>query len=189
MPELSQWFPLIIFVLGFVTGTITVSLVYEIRRKDKQPRSRTQNLTSSAVQNEIESSVQQVVPSITAETSGTSAKKEPVEWVPGPWDTQPQRINMNPVDALVRRTQPIPGSEKPQKTSIAEEIDEILQENLARSEHAGRMIRLHALPDRSLEVIVDGNRYGAIGEVPDQDAIALIQSAVTEWQRRISQRG
>jgi hypothetical protein len=200
MSDLPLMTILIVFSLGFLAGIILTSLFHEIRRREPPSRSQERSSEHPDALNKLEPSTEPaqhsaeaqanslVNPEISGIASTLSAQKKPVEWVPGPWDTQPQKVSMNPVEAIIRGVQSNPGIEKPKQVSMAEEIDDILQGKLALSEQAGRTIRLHVLADQSLEVIVDGNRFNGVGEVTDLAARALIQSAVEEWQRRIYYR-
>lgn len=180
MPDVSLIYTIMIFGLGFLAGAIAASLFYEIRQRGKQAQGMENPSSPNSASGEPESSRLSHIP---------AAQMRPPDWIPGPWDTQPQKVNMNPVDSLIRSVQANTLKETPKPMSMAEEIDEILQEKLAHSEQAGRSIRLRSLLDQSLEVIVDGTRYNSVGEVNDLAAQALIQSAVTEWQRRIYHRG
>lgn len=73
-------------------------------------------------------------------------------------------------------------------TTLADQVDEILQEKLAHSPLAHRVIRLVSLPDHGLAVEVDHKQYDHIDDVPDDDVRQLLREAVAEWQRR-SKRG
>lgn len=68
-------------------------------------------------------------------------------------------------------------------TSIAEQIDEILQEMLQRSQTENRAIRLLEEPG-GVSVWVGLTRYNSIDEVEDPSALKMIKAAVAEWERR-----
>ncbi|MCZ7553992.1 MAG: hypothetical protein M5U05_15660 [Anaerolineales bacterium] len=74
------------------------------------------------------------------------------------------------------------GKEVPK--TIAEQIDEILQEKLPQTEMRNRGIRLMELPGRGMVVMVDGKSYEGVSDVPDDAVRELIQSCVAEWENR-----
>ena len=73
--------------------------------------------------------------------------------------------------------------EKEAPKSIAAQVDEILQEKLPQSNMSQRAIRLIELPLRGLVVMVDGQAYEGVGDVPDEEVRKLIQECVSEWER------
>jgi hypothetical protein len=69
--------------------------------------------------------------------------------------------------------------------ALVDEVDDLLQRRL--QEHpglAGRNIRLTTTGGGGLRVYVDQAAYDAIGDVPDPQIRALIQSAIQEWESR-----
>ena len=69
--------------------------------------------------------------------------------------------------------------------SIATQVDEILQEKLARSPYKDRVVRLLELPSRGMVVVVNGTQFDGVGEVPDPEVRQIIQESVAEWERRL----
>lgn len=67
--------------------------------------------------------------------------------------------------------------------TIAGQIDEILQSKLPQTDLHNRSIRLIELPERGMVVMVDGQAYEGVGDVPDQEVRGLIQSCVAEWEK------
>jgi hypothetical protein len=66
--------------------------------------------------------------------------------------------------------------------TIAEQINEILQKNIAtHPEMANRGIRLEQHPTGGLQILVDGKQYEKPGDIEDQAVQALIKSSVKEW--------
>ena len=202
MSNLPITYALGIFLLGFLAGIITTSLIYEFRRRpeqENQETDRVEQITERRTAAE-QSGTQPVLPTAgaspvnAADTRSAiqqpgqlppgSAPQEPVQWIPGPIETRLEKVSPNPLEALVRSVQSSNVKEAPKNMSMAEEIDEILQEMLNQSELRGRIIRLRSLPDQSVEVIVDGAKYGGVAEVSDSAARALIQNAVAAWQHR-----
>lgn len=93
--------------------------------------------------------------------------------------------DLNPINVLVRAIQSdlvkIPAT--PSK-SIAEQIDEILQEKLLDSPLAERAIRLMEMPDKSIAVMIGLTKYAGLEAVPEEEIRSLIRSSVAEWERR-----
>ncbi|KAA3644934.1 MAG: hypothetical protein DWQ07_16155 [Chloroflexi bacterium] len=71
--------------------------------------------------------------------------------------------------------------------SIAAQIDEILQENLADSSLADRGIELEDVPGKGMIVHIGLDSYEGIAEVPEHEIQEVIRNAVTEWESRVSQ--
>lgn len=73
---------------------------------------------------------------------------------------------------------PIP----PANRSIVMQIDDILQDLLARSPLGSRGIKLTEDPTRGVIVYVGVNRYVGIDSVPDPEVKAIIRQAVQTWE-------
>ncbi|HEX9014118.1 MAG TPA: hypothetical protein VF813_11395 [Anaerolineaceae bacterium] len=69
-----------------------------------------------------------------------------------------------------------------EEKSIVEQIDDILQAQLASSPYAGRTIHLVELPDQAVGVQVDQEKYPGIDTVPDAGIRDLIRQSVTAWE-------
>lgn len=91
-------------------------------------------------------------------------------------------ISMNPLDIFV------PGGQSKADTrlkSLAEQIDEVLQEQIEGSElYSG--IHLADSPGKGLLVIIGSETYEGIEAIPNPDIRSLIKGAVQEWERRTS---
>jgi hypothetical protein len=86
------------------------------------------------------------------------------------------KMKKNPPTAKVET--PAPAFE-----SIIEQIDKVLQSKLAASAFKERGIRLTEAPG-GIVIIQDGsNRYQGIEAVPDPQLKALIQQAVSDWEK------
>ena len=201
MSELPITYLLAVFLLGFLAGIITFSLFNQLRQTPDRESPAQDNLTESESENlqeltripiqpgtppEVESSAPENTTSNQTSQPGATIPNERLQWVPERRKADVETVRPDPIIAIARQVQPASGYEKPGPTSMADEIDEILQEILASSDQAKRTIRLRSLPDQSLEVIVDTERYSGIDEVSDEVARKLIQQAVAEWQRRLS---
>lgn len=97
------------------------------------------------------------------------------------------RPNLNPLDIFAHALQPNVQSVHPYSRSIAEQIDEILQEMLEKSTLRSKAIRLLELPQKGMVVMVGLDQYQGVEAVPDEEIRNLIRSAVTEWERRVSE--
>jgi hypothetical protein len=82
---------------------------------------------------------------------------------------------------IFRRKQP---EKQEQPTSMAEQIDAILQEKLSGIPLPGVEINLVESPDRGLSVLVGDQVYDGVGEIPDDRIRELIQDSVREWEKR-----
>jgi hypothetical protein len=70
--------------------------------------------------------------------------------------------------------------------SIAAQIDEILQEDLAESPLKNRAIRLMELPGKGMVVMVGLDQYADVGSVPDAEIREAIRASVARWEKTIS---
>lgn len=68
--------------------------------------------------------------------------------------------------------------------SIPEQIDEILQEKIARTPHRGRGCRVYLSPKGGVVFELDGKSYEGVGEVPDPEVQMIIRAAVAEWEKK-----
>jgi hypothetical protein len=69
--------------------------------------------------------------------------------------------------------------------NLAEEIDQLVQIRAKASpEFSQRHIRVASAPDGGLRFEVDGQRYGALAEIPDPQVQALIRAAISDWEAR-----
>jgi hypothetical protein len=71
----------------------------------------------------------------------------------------------------------------PMKT-IAEQIDEIVQEKLVDSPLAPRGIKVHTGPKGNALFSADGTDYEAVDSLPDDEIRGLIRAAVAEWEKK-----
>jgi hypothetical protein len=72
--------------------------------------------------------------------------------------------------------------------SIVEQIDEVLQELLEKSDLSTRAIRLVQDASHGVVVWVALEHYNGIDAVPDPEIKAVIQKAVAEWERRTERK-
>jgi hypothetical protein len=125
--------------------------------------------------------------------------EEPVVVEPAPDNNPPAQLNylkespvgsvkpvsMNPVNALFNALSAENQQALPKHLlSLAEQIDEILQEKIRHTRLAHRGIRLATGIDNSLDVWVGLNKYEKLENVPDDEIRSAIQEAVHEWEKR-----
>jgi hypothetical protein len=72
----------------------------------------------------------------------------------------------------------------PPLKTIAEQIDEILQEKLVTSPFSQRGVKVHTGPKGNALFRADGADYDAVDGVPDEGIRALIRDAVAEWEMK-----
>ena len=103
---------------------------------------------------------------------------------PAPVPSQSIKLTgFNPVEAFVNALDA--DVVKPDTTkSLAQQVDDILQEKLSGSPLKDRGIRLLDVPGKGLVVMVGMNKYDGVEAVPDEQVKAIIRSAVDEWAKR-----
>lgn len=72
----------------------------------------------------------------------------------------------------------------PPLKTIAEQIDEILQEKLVNSPLAPRGVKVHTGPKGNALFRADGQDYESVDSVPDDEIRACIRAAVAEWEKK-----
>jgi hypothetical protein len=94
---------------------------------------------------------------------------------------------ISPVNILARALQSEVRTPMPEPKSIAAQVDEILQEMLVDSPLNTKAIRLLELPGKGMVVMVGLDHYEGVDAVPDEEIRSLLQVAVAEWERRVSE--
>jgi len=74
--------------------------------------------------------------------------------------------------------------DSPQSRSIAGQVDDILQERLPNSPFRDHVVRVQDSPRMGIQVVVDGNVFDGVGDVPYPDIQQFIRECVAEWERR-----
>lgn len=88
-----------------------------------------------------------------------------------------------PVELLSRALQT--DVRKPEtSTSIAAQVDEILQKKLESLNMKDRAIRLMELPGKGMVVLIGLNQYNDVSAVPDPEIQQLIRACVKEWEQK-----
>lgn len=73
---------------------------------------------------------------------------------------------------------------KKQATTMVEQVDEILQELIARSDNPNRHIKLMEEKNDGVIVWVGQERFVGIDSITDESAVSLVRAAAKEWERR-----
>jgi hypothetical protein len=97
---------------------------------------------------------------------------------------EPVKVSVNEIVTgaiLPKSKTKLKAQEKPK--SIVEQVDAVVQTRLAKSIYYERVIRLVDSPSGGVEVLVDGNRYDGVDNVPELDVRQFIQDCVKEWEK------
>jgi hypothetical protein len=73
---------------------------------------------------------------------------------------------------------------EPEFKSIAVQINDILQAQIAGTTLEPRHIMLSDAPDHGVRVTLDGKQYEGVMDVPDEDVRRAIRTAVLEWETK-----
>lgn len=79
-----------------------------------------------------------------------------------------------------------PGKPKVPTSSIASQINDILQEMLINTPLERRGIRLYESLGKGMVVMVGLNQYDSVDEVPDEIVRKVIKLAVQKWEKQMS---
>ncbi len=96
--------------------------------------------------------------------------------------------NYNPLDVFARALRPDAPHASTPASSIAAQIDEILQEKLAGLPDEKRAIRLMELPGKGMVVMVGLDHYDGVDAVPDPEVQNLIRECVREWEQGLGRQ-
>lgn len=91
-------------------------------------------------------------------------------------------IPANPVESLRHSIRP--SNATLSYMSIPAQINEILQGKIAGTSFEQRGLQLVESPTAGVVVHVDMKQYPGIDDVPDEEVISIIRSAVAEWEKR-----
>lgn len=141
---------------------------------------------------EVEPAVVPVLTAVPAAMPVDTAEEELPPAVPAVLPPAPPAPPVRePVSEPVRqavKTGPLPGGQaapqparKKAPLSIVEQIDDILQVNMAGTEYSDKGIRLFETPNRGVAVRVGLDQF-QLDEVPDPAIRAMIRAAVSEWE-------
>lgn len=93
-----------------------------------------------------------------------------------------------PPPAPAPAPKPVTAAAKEEKpataVNIVAQIDEILQARLAQSPLANHAVRLTESPEGGVIVWVGLQKFMGVGEVTDPEVKAIIQAAISEWEKR-----
>lgn len=96
------------------------------------------------------------------------------------------KAGLNPMEVFTRALQPDPSKAPQKSSSIAAQIDEILQEMINGTPMDAKGIRLYENPNKGLVVLVGMTQYDSVEDVADEEVRKVIHAAVLEWERRMA---
>src|SRR5574341_157160 len=109
----------------------------------------------------------------------------PISNLPQPRADGPlQMPSMNPLKQMQVLRELSKQPPPPPPKSIAEQIDEILQEKIAGTPHRQRGLHVSAGPQGHALFQLDGRAYEGVDDLPDAEARAMVRAAIVEWERR-----
>ncbi len=109
----------------------------------------------------------------------------PISNLPQPRADGPlQMPSMNPLKQMQVLRELSKQPPPPPPKSIAEQIDEILQEKIAGTPHRQRGLHVSAGPQGHALFQLDGKAYEGVDDLPDAEARAMVHAAIAEWERR-----
>jgi len=161
--------------IGFALGLLVSSL------RNPQSESRLKEAPQSRDGGKLQSRINKP-----ASTTLRASEPQPDQMERSQEQTSIKRPSLNPLDAFARALQPSAQAENPFARSIAEQVDEILQEMLEESPLRSKAIRLLELPQKGMVVMIGLEQYQGVEAVPDEEVRSLIRSAAAEWERRVS---
>lgn len=110
----------------------------------------------------------------------------PADWVP-PFSTdiasEVKPVSTELPDMVDSMLNPPPQSAS-QFKSIAMQINDVLQTQLAGTALESRGISVNDAPDRGVIFTLDGKQYPGLKEIPDEEVRRAIRAAVLEWETR-----
>ncbi len=95
-------------------------------------------------------------------------------------------LSLNPLKGLIPAKKPAEPEVKAAPSSIAGQIDEILQEILEKAPEGTPPVRLMDDPREGVVVWVGAQKFLGVDTITDPLARKLVQTAVAEWERRNS---
>jgi len=113
-----------------------------------------------------------------------SVKPAPVQPLPKPETPEISRNPLKPFQQAFRQRKPVEKTTLLSATSIAAQVDEILQEILEGTPLEKRGIRLMELPGQGMVVLVGMEKFATVDEVPYDDVRKAIKIAVARWEGR-----
>jgi hypothetical protein len=94
--------------------------------------------------------------------------------------------SLDTAEIIARAIAPDTPKDTGEVRSIAAQVDEILQEKLAKSALRNRVVQISDHPGGGIVVQVDDQEYEGVSDVPDPAVQKLLRDSVAEWERRVS---
>ena len=156
--------------------------VYRSREEvDEAARNRLGNLLE-----ELSTWTGQATKTVPVETPLTTPVMTSETAIPISLDLSEPNPRPSVLGPFISALQPIGRKGEPKLMSLAEQIDEILQERIRLTPFENRNLKLMNSPKKGLLVRVDGKEYEGIDSVPDESIRDVIRQAVKEWENRVS---
>ncbi len=181
-----------VFLLGVIAGALG-EMYFGKRRSEKpveptpEPTPGVQSPPAREIKNETAVQMPGEQPVLAVESDIAEEEAEPA--LPPPEDLP--RYVAPPISVAPPIAPPVVKNEvqKPQmQLSIAEQVDEILQELQRFSTSSLPPVSLMDDGHQGVQVKVGNSSYAGIDAVPQEEVKALIRRAVQEWERRSSKR-
>jgi hypothetical protein len=183
---------ILILVIGLVVGGM-IGAVIALSLSGSNPKTGKRAERSKAVigeaepQSRIEAFTQARQAPATPVTADSKKPTIPIpttqSYTPGVASSvTPPSLELGDVISNVFVTDPKPKKAEVKATTIAEQVDEILQGKLESSRYSGRTIKILEVPQRGMVVVVDSMVYDGVAEVADEEVRKFIQECVAEWE-------
>jgi len=121
-------------------------------------------------------------------TPPPSVTPTPIPPVPSATVASQPSVPPVPYAAAVPTPKPAAETVKKPAVSMVEQIDEILQEIIQRSDNPNRRIKLVEERNQGVVVWVEQEHFSGIDAVTNESARELIRAAAKEWERRAESR-
>jgi hypothetical protein len=96
----------------------------------------------------------------------------------------PELPSMQPFQQFRKLRSKQPPATKFVIKSITEQIEDHLQDKLARTPLARRGVHVRAEPQGNAVFLLDGKTYSSVDEVPDPEVRQAIREAISEWEKK-----
>lgn len=170
----------VLFELGEWLG-IQIGLVPEDSKSEGSP-----NVTVQPGSTEIPTTPLGLDRKEVPETKLSEKREKPVGQQSSAAQNTGERPRVDPMKGLRQMLESnVTSVERAVPASIAEQVDQILQEGLKFTPYARTGVRLFETPGKGMVVMVGMERYESVDEVPDPKIRAIIKAAVAEWERRM----
>jgi hypothetical protein len=177
MEIISQIILALIFIfVGFIIGLLVGMVIWRGKEDASSTQGKTPLVIKRPLSEEPRSPGMIAKPNIISKESGSG--ETPAVMTP------PVLVKKPDISPLSQIPDPINDPSKKVYRSVAEAVDEILQEKLITSPYAGKNIRLTQGTKGEVVVWVGAVRYNEVDAIPDLAIRQLIRDAGAEWEHR-----